>query len=169
MQELRREAILKIVHGSVAQWQGKKAQEDQTHKWHCYVRGVHPDDDLSFVIKKVIFQLHPTFNNFLRSVDRPPFMVSEVGWGEFEIVIRVHFKDASITPIELFHFLKLYPTGEQSQSTKKHVVSEFYDEIVFPNPPDALYQKLSIGPPRVPFHFPHTITEHFLTNFDEDE
>jgi YEATS domain-containing protein 4 len=43
------------------------------------------------VVKKVVFQLHPSFNNPTRVVESPPFEVSECGWGEFEIAITLFF------------------------------------------------------------------------------
>lgn len=41
------------------------------------------------VIKKVIFELHPSFKNPTRVVDSPPFTLSECGWGEFKIDITI--------------------------------------------------------------------------------
>lgn len=64
----------------------------QSHRWSVYVRGA-TNEDLSGVIKKVVFQLHPSFNNPVRVVESPPFELSECGWGEFEIAISLHFHD----------------------------------------------------------------------------
>ena len=54
-----------IVHGSIAFYLGKKADERRTHRWTVYVRGVR-NEDLSPIIKQVVFQLHPTFENHVR-------------------------------------------------------------------------------------------------------
>jgi YEATS domain-containing protein 4 len=62
----------------------------QSHKWTVYVRGA-TNEDLGVVIKRVIFQLHPSFNNPTRVVESPPFEISECGWGEFEIAISLFF------------------------------------------------------------------------------
>ena len=35
--------------------------------------------------------------------------VTELGWGEFEVGIRLVFHDPSEQPIDLSHHLKLYP------------------------------------------------------------
>ena len=59
-----------------------------------YVRGMECED-LSYFIRKVVFQLHPSFANPVRVVDRPPFEVTETGWGEFEVAIRIYFQDQS--------------------------------------------------------------------------
>lgn len=65
-------------------------ERSQSHKWTVYVRGA-TNEDLSGVIKRVVFQLHPSFENPVRYVDSPPFELSECGWGEFEIAISLHF------------------------------------------------------------------------------
>lgn len=62
----------------------------QSHKWTVYVRGA-TNEDLSVVIKRVVFHLHPSFNNPTRVVESPPFELSESGWGEFEIAITLVF------------------------------------------------------------------------------
>lgn len=49
------------------------------------------NEDLGAVIKRVVFQLHPSFNNPVRVVESPPFELTECGWGEFEIVISLFF------------------------------------------------------------------------------
>lgn len=55
------------------------------------------------MIKKVVFQLHPSFNNPTRSVEAAPFELTETGWGEFEIGMTVYFHpDASEKPLEMY-------------------------------------------------------------------
>jgi YEATS domain-containing protein 4 len=66
------------------------AIRSQSHKWTVYVRGAS-NEDLTAVVKRVVFQLHPSFNNPTRVVESPPFEVSECGWGEFEIAITLFF------------------------------------------------------------------------------
>ena len=73
----------------------------QSHKWTIYVRGA-TNEDLSVVVKRVVFQLHSSFNNPTRVVETPPFELSESGWGEFEIVITLHFhNDVCDKPLNL--------------------------------------------------------------------
>uniref|UniRef100_A0A803NCI6 YEATS domain-containing protein n=1 Tax=Chenopodium quinoa TaxID=63459 RepID=A0A803NCI6_CHEQI len=79
-----------LFYGTIAFWLGRKATESQSHKWTVYVRGA-TNEDLSVVVKRVVFQLHPSFNNPIRVVDSPPFELSECGWGEFEIAISLYF------------------------------------------------------------------------------
>lgn len=73
----------------------------QSHKWTTYVRSAN-NEDLSVLIKKVVFQLHPSFANPTRSIEVAPFELSETGWGEFEIGITIYFHpDVSEKPLEL--------------------------------------------------------------------
>ncbi|XP_021621066.1 transcription initiation factor TFIID subunit 14 isoform X1 [Manihot esculenta] len=71
-----------------------KATEDsgksQSHKWTVYIRGA-TYEDLGVVIKRVVLQLHPSFNNPIRVVESPPFELLKCDWGEFKIVITLVF------------------------------------------------------------------------------
>lgn len=66
--------------------------------------------------------------------------MSETGWGEFEIQIKIHFNDGNERPVTFYHMLKLFHTGNDSSTTtamvqgRKTVVSENYDEIIFQDP-----------------------------------
>ncbi|CAN4078761.1 unnamed protein product [Withania somnifera] len=152
------EIYVPIVYGTIAFWLGKKATETQSHRWSVYVRGA-TNEDLSGVIKKVVFQLHPSFNNPVRVVESPPFELSECGWGEFEIAISLHFHDdVGEKKLDLYHHLKLYAENEPGpQSTKKPVVVETYNEIVFPDPPEDFFSRIQNHPavvvPRLPATF----------------
>ncbi|GAB4853815.1 Transcription initiation factor TFIID subunit 14b [Ancistrocladus abbreviatus] len=149
------EISVPIVYGNVAFWLGKKASEYQSHKWTVYVRGA-TNEDLGVVIKRAVFQLHSSFNNPTRVVEAPPFELSECGWGEFEVAITLYFhSDVCDKPLNLYHHLKLYPEDESgSLSTKKPVVVESYDEIVFPEPSDTFVSRVQNHPavnmPRLP-------------------
>jgi YEATS family len=93
----RTTVCLPIVHGSVAFYLGKKAEnknEFQSHQWTLYLRGPN-NEDLSHCIEKVVFQLHPSFAQPIREYTQPPYEVTEKGWGEFDAQIRIHWKDPS--------------------------------------------------------------------------
>eukprot|EP01112_Ceratiomyxa_fruticulosa_P022396 TRINITY_DN8178_c0_g3_i2.p1 TRINITY_DN8178_c0_g3~~TRINITY_DN8178_c0_g3_i2.p1 ORF type:complete len:215 (+),score=48.39 TRINITY_DN8178_c0_g3_i2:294-938(+) len=130
-----------VIIGTVSTWLGGRAEEDKTHKWTAYVRGPR-DEDLSYFIKKVVFHLHPSFKNPKRVVEAPPFEIQEEGWGEFEISYSLYFTDATEKPVDLFHLLKLWPPEGQQQKTKRAIVSETYDVIMFTDPTEAFYKKL---------------------------
>lgn len=134
-----------IIYGSMSFYQGKKVDEQNSHKWACYVRGAG-DEDLSIFIKKITFQLHSSFSNPCRVFERPPYEVHETGWGEFEILIQIYFHDPREKKIDIYHLLQLYPkTPGASLSTKKPVISEHYDEIIFNEPFPELYQRIQSG------------------------
>ena len=129
-----------FVYGSVAISLGKKTKGDITHKWCVYVRGVN-NENISNFIKSVQFTLHNTFPNNVRVVDKWPFELYEMGWGEFEIKIKIELIDETAKPIELVHPLKFYNQQHQS-SNKKPVVNENYDEIIFVNPKPEILEQL---------------------------
>lgn len=135
-----------IVYGSISFWLGNTkagSASEHTHRWSLYVRGAD-GRDISYCIEKVVFTLHPTIPNNVREVTSHPFEVTETGWGEFEAMISVHFKDFTPEamvgkkefrppPIHFAHTLKLYQGSQTptSSTVGKPVVSEFYDELVF--------------------------------------
>ena len=99
-----------------------------THKWCAYVRGLRensiystgpgPDphwshsmeeQDLSFMIKKVTFQIHEGFPEPLITIEKAPFEIHNAGYGEFPITITIYFKDSFERPLEYTHQLKIEP------------------------------------------------------------
>ena len=137
------EIIIKpFVYGSVAFFLGKKSHEDISHKWCAYVRGVN-NENISNFIKEVHFILHTSFQNHIRKVDKWPFELYEVGWGEFDIKIKIFLIDETMKPLEVVHSLKLYPSQSHiNPSSKRPVVSENYDEIIFVNPKPNIREML---------------------------
>lgn len=152
------EISVPICYGTISFWLGKKASEYNSHKWTVYVRSA-TNEDLSVVVKRAVFQLHPSFNNPTRIVESPPFELSESGWGEFEIAISLFFhNDVCDKQLDLYHHLKLYPEEDAGpQSTKKPVVVESYDEIVFSEPSESFFARVQNHPavivPRLPSSF----------------
>ena len=101
-------------------------------------------EELSF-ISRINFYLHESFAQSCRCVTEPPFEVSENGWGEFDVRIKIFFKDETQEPIEITHGLKLYPPGNLPSTVKRPVLHEIYDEIVFTNPsPEFVF----LNPPK---------------------
>lgn len=41
-------------------------------------------------------------------ITSPPFEVTEMGWGEFEAKMTMHFKDPNEKPVDVLHQLRLY-------------------------------------------------------------
>lgn len=61
--------------------------DEDVHKWCCYVKSNNDD------IEKVKFILHPTFKDNIITVSKSPFQIEKVGWGIFDIQLKITFKD----------------------------------------------------------------------------
>ena len=133
--------IKPFIYGSVAINLGRKSKEEATHKWCVYVRGIH-NENISNFIKSVKFTLHDTFQNNIRTITKWPFELYETGWGEFDIKIQIQLIDETVKPIDLVHSLKFYHPPHSSGSSKRPVVSENYDEIIFVNPKPEILEQL---------------------------
>ncbi|KAG9289131.1 hypothetical protein G9A89_022440 [Geosiphon pyriformis] len=160
--------VRSIVYGNTASLlpPKKMSETDHTHKWTVSVRGVN-GEDISYFIKKVVFKLHETYQNPLRTVEQPPFEISETGWGEFELTMKLHFPpESGEKPVTLYHNLRLHPyedDGSILNSNKGKPVTSFqYDELVFTDPTEAMYQILvsnstSNLPPRSSINQPYSL------------
>jgi YEATS domain-containing protein 4 len=121
------------------------APKDHTHSWTIFVKDP-TGNDLSTYIKKVSFKLHDTYPNSLRTIEKPPFEVTESGWGEFEIIIKIFFHaEGGEKNVTFLHHLKLHPyNGTISMDGK--VESVRYDEIVFNEPTEIMFALLTKQP-----------------------
>ena len=59
---------------------------------------------MSTYVKRVLFKLHESYADPNRYVDKPPYEVTETGWGEFEIVIKIYFHDPNERPVSSLYF-----------------------------------------------------------------
>lgn len=125
-----------------------------THRWTCYIKP-YKNEEMSYV-KKISFKLHESYGaQAERVMTSPPFEVTETGWGEFEVIIRIHFVDPNERPVTIYHHLKLFhhdpanPTPVPQIIKDKIVVDEHYDEIVFQDP--SLMMSQLLNAPAKPF------------------
>ncbi|XP_065183734.1 YEATS domain-containing protein 4-like [Sycon ciliatum] len=133
-----------ILIGNTSRYFGKKREEDgHTHSWTVYVKP-YRNEDMSIWVKRVQFKLHDSYPNPTRIVTKPPYEVTESGWGEFEINVKIFFNDANEKPVNTYHLLKLFHS-DATGIIKKHVVSELYDEIIFTEPTHTTLQLLTQG------------------------
>lgn len=51
-----------FVYGSTAFWLGKSTENEHSHRWTVYVRGVD-NEDIGTYVKSVAFTLHASFHN----------------------------------------------------------------------------------------------------------
>ncbi|KAK4704866.1 YEATS domain-containing protein 4, partial [Phenoliferia sp. Uapishka_3] len=176
-----------IIYGNSTVWMEESERppgSDHTHRWTVGVRSaaapppsskrtpadqIGGADDLSYFIKKVTFKLHDSFPQPLRTIEKPPFEVTETGWGEFDIIIKIFFvAEATEKPISFSHHLKLHPyplppaavpppalpSADPSQSAIPTPIEEVpqplltpvhawqYEEIVFSEPTETFYAVL---------------------------
>ncbi|EPE31691.1 hypothetical protein GLAREA_12447 [Glarea lozoyensis ATCC 20868] len=125
--------------------------DDHTHSWTVFVKGVD-DVDITYWCKKVTFKLHDSIPNPTRIIENvqpgTPFQVSETGWGEFEIVIKIYYvPEASEKPQTLYHHLRLHPYGTDAEKeemrTKGEVISWSYEEQLFNEPNEQFFDLLT--------------------------
>ena len=124
---------------------------EHSHRWTVYVRGVD-GADITYWLRKVQFKLHDTYAQPLRMIEAPgPFEVTETGWGEFEVGIKLTFvPESGEKPASVYHQLKLHPWGENAEAMRagtRPVVSESYEEVVFNEPSEAFYEILTNAAP----------------------
>ncbi|OMJ09737.1 Protein AF-9 [Smittium culicis] len=83
-------------------------------------------------VKQVEFHLHDTFPSPVRFIKRPPYVVSEKGWGEFELVIVIHFNDFDLEPMEITHDLCFSKGPEYIEKYSKNIgiVSEEFEALL---------------------------------------
>ncbi|GJN29730.1 hypothetical protein PR202_gb17981 [Eleusine coracana subsp. coracana] len=113
-----------IVYGTISFWLGKKASEYNSHKWTVYVRSA-TNEDLSVIVKRAVFQLHPSFHNPTRVVEQPPFELSESGWGEFEIAITLYFH-SDVCESAWICSIDIVPYEKKRGDTKDHPLSQWF-------------------------------------------
>ncbi|RFN47328.1 transcription initiation factor tfiid/tfiif subunit [Fusarium flagelliforme] len=82
------------------------------------------------VFTKVVYNLHPTFENPVQSFTKPPFTCKNEGWGEFEISIDCYTTEKTkLAPI--IHDLNFH----QEKYDQTHTVT-------FKNPSQSLQERL---------------------------
>ncbi|KAK4194736.1 yeats family-domain-containing protein [Triangularia verruculosa] len=130
--------------------------DDHTHSWTVFVKGVD-DTDITYWLRRVQFKLHESIPNHVRVIDAvpgKPFSLSETGWGEFEIAIRLYYvTESNEKPQTLYHHLRLHPYGrtEEEKELMKNgpdggvVKSWNYDEQIFNEPYESFYEVLTSG------------------------
>ncbi|KAH8877268.1 YEATS domain-containing protein [Schistosoma japonicum] len=154
VENLKTTVVKPIVYGNVSRYLGKKREEDgRTHQWTAFLRPYNTSEDLSTFIRKVQFKLHESYSNPIRIVNKPPFELTETGWGEFDITMKVIFTDPNEKPLIITHLIKLFHCDHEIMMGHKSLVREIYDEMVFVDPSPSFYRALmsrSQIPPGIP-------------------
>lgn len=124
-----------IVYGTVATPLSEKREDGHTHSWTLFLQSLE-GEDMPYV-HQVEFRLHDSYHSPTRVLAKPPFQVSETGWGEFEAGIKVIFVDQNERPVQFYQPIKLF--GEEA-GVKAAVVVQTYDEFVFIDPSKVLHR-----------------------------
>eukprot|EP00914_Ancora_sagittata_P013693 GHVO01026940.1.p1 GENE.GHVO01026940.1~~GHVO01026940.1.p1 ORF type:complete len:246 (+),score=54.17 GHVO01026940.1:43-780(+) len=148
----------------------KSRNDSATHQWTCILRAADNSDTSSY-IKKVTFTLHPSFAVSQRTIEIPPYEVTEVGWGEFDISAKVYFVDPVEKPVEVNHLLKLYDYNTVDIRAVKPltdtrgecVATETLNEFIFHCPTESMYEAL-VAPVTSPPIIQYGLQKHFLDN-----
>jgi len=122
--------------------------ENHTKGWRVYVRGLEGGPDITSWLKKVQFKLHHTYADASRTVETLPFEVSETGYGEFEVELRLYFDSSSGEKAQYrFHRLRLEPFGDEAtierQKKMNSVVAETCEIVEFNEPSQDFFAKLT--------------------------
>ncbi|CDR96663.1 YEATS family protein, putative [Babesia bigemina] len=135
----------------------KKRYGSMTHRWTCLLRSP-TNENMTHYVKKVQFDLDPSFLNPRRVLTSMPYEVTEVGWGEFYIGVKIYFVDESLEPVQLQHLLVLNPS-DNTGSNATTATNETFDEIIFNEPAAWFYKHLMCSTTDcLP---PHKYQEHF--------
>mmetsp|Transcript_43719 Transcript_43719/g.81562 ORF Transcript_43719/g.81562 Transcript_43719/m.81562 type:complete len:656 (-) Transcript_43719:233-2200(-) len=64
---------------------------ERVHEWTMALRFARPEEQS--LVKKVVFQLHETFRDPVVEVTTPPFELTRMGWGTFEVHATLYLHD----------------------------------------------------------------------------
>ncbi|XP_018010825.1 protein AF-9-like [Hyalella azteca] len=88
-------------------------KEGFTHEWSVWVRGEN-DRSLADIVEKVVFNLHESFKGPKRTLQTPPFIITEKGF-EYNLVLQ----DLQAPPITLTRCERLTFYSPQEELKKK--------------------------------------------------
>lgn len=133
-----------IIYGSVAHYLGHENEDGHTHQWTVYLKSAE-NEDMSKYVQLVQFRLHNTYPDRIRNIIIPPYSLTETGYGEFKIAMRVYFFDPNENYVTLYHDIKLFKDDYDSVSDLSDVpvTSEYYDEMIFQNPTVPMFELLT--------------------------
>jgi len=81
-------------------------------KWTLYLHFEGDEQETGKFIEKVVVKLHETFRPPVLEFKKPPFEVSRVGWGVFEINMTLHFQSATKKhPMDISWYLSFRDGG----------------------------------------------------------
>jgi|UniRef100_A0AC35F9I6 YEATS domain-containing protein 4 len=156
------EFVKPIIYGNRAYRLPEKIGQ-HTHRWTVYVRSYN-NEKLSNYVRKVQFKIHNDYKNPIQIVEQEPFELTETGWGEFTVQIKLYFIDPQERQVTCTHYLALHTPEYPDGKGGTYVMKENYDEIIFVNPLKKVYDvitndELVDHDNPTPWQFDHTIKE----------
>ncbi|XP_072378822.1 uncharacterized protein [Diabrotica undecimpunctata] len=122
----RKKTRHRLVIGNVSKWI-QSLEDNTTHKWMMYVRGEKDNPDISHIVDKVVFHLHPSYKpHDIVEVRESPFHLSRRGWGEFPLKVQIFFKCPLNKPVSIVHNLKLEKTFSGRQTLGNETLVDVY-------------------------------------------
>lgn len=121
--------------------------ENHTKGWRVYVKGLDGGPDITTWLKKVQFKLHHTYADASRTIEAPPFVISETGYGEFDIELRLYFDSSSGEKAQYrLHRLRLEPFGSEQEIAKQKadnlVTADNLEVVEFNEPSQDFFAKM---------------------------
>uniref|UniRef100_A0AC34G6G0 Protein AF-9 homolog n=1 Tax=Panagrolaimus sp. ES5 TaxID=591445 RepID=A0AC34G6G0_9BILA len=157
------EFVKPIIYGNRAEKLSEKMPNNHTHRWTVYVRSYN-NEKLSNYVRKVQFKIHSDYKNPIQVVETEPYEITETGWGEFHVQIKLYFIDPMERQVLCSHYLALHQPEYSDEKGDKFVLKECYDEIIFVNPLRKIYDAITneefvdrTNP--IPWQFEETIKE----------
>jgi hypothetical protein len=129
--------------GHKASTKEKVDSNGNTHTWNIFLRSGDERQILDKFVKRVVFNLHETFNNPVRTCSKLPYCVKENGYGEFEFNIDIHFHGTD-KKYSLSYFLELPKLSQMSELSRIRK-----EMITFKNPCPEFRRSLIDGGARV--------------------
>lgn len=123
--------------------------DGHTKGWRVYVRPIPNGPDMSAWLKKVQFKLHHTYPDASRTIEAPgPFEVTETGYGEFGVEIRLYFApESGEKAVYREHYLVLGSYGSEEQRARQErenkIVAERLETIEFNEPTADFFRSLT--------------------------
>ncbi|KAK3050693.1 NuA4 histone H4 acetyltransferase complex and the SWR1 complex subunit [Extremus antarcticus] len=121
--------------------------DGHTKGWTVYVRPLPNGPDITTWLKKVQFKLHHTYADASRTIEAPgPFEVTETGYGEFGVEIRLYFApEAGEKAVYREHYLVLAPWGESKDQMERtnEVKAERLETVEFNEPTVEFFKQMT--------------------------
>ena len=125
------------------------APEGHSKGWKVYVRPLPNGPDITTWLKKVQFKLHHTYADASRTIEAPgPFEVSETGYGEFGVEIRLYFApESGEKAVYREHYLVLGAYGSDEQKARQEkenvIVAERMEVVEFNEPTQEFFKVMT--------------------------